>query len=485
MLSLEEAKEAAKGFCIVPISREILSDIKTPMEVLRILKRVSSHCYILESVENQEKWGRYTFLGFEPTMEITCTNGMMRVKNGKEVETLVEHPGTVIRNILKDYTSPKIEGLPSFTGGLVGYFSYDYMKYSEPGLHLDAADEEGFKDVDLMLFDKVIAFDNLKQKIIVIVNAKTDNLEVTYPQAVEEIDRIIKLIREGEPVEAVPGKMTSDFRRLFEKDEYCAMVEKAKKYIYEGDIFQVVLSNRLKADFEGSLLNTYRVLRTTNPSPYMFYFSSDDIEIAGASPETLVKLENGVLHTFPLAGTRPRGKNPQEDEQLEKELLADEKECAEHNMLVDLGRNDLGKISRFGSVQVEKYMSIERYSHVMHIGSTVRGEIREDKNALDAVDAVLPAGTLSGAPKIRAMQIINELENNKRGIYGGAIGYIDFTGNLDTCIAIRIAFKKNGKVFVRSGAGIVADSIPENEYQECINKAKAVMNALEAGQEEM
>ena len=217
----------------------------------------------------------------------------------------------------------------------------------------------------------------------------------------------------------------------------------------------------------------------------MFYFSSDDIEIAGASPETLVKLENGVLHTFPLAGTRPRGKNPQEDEQLEKELLADEKECAEHNMLVDLGRNDLGKISRFGSVQVEKYMSIERYSHVMHIGSTVRGEIREDKNALDAVDAVLPAGTLSGAPKIRAMQIINELENNKRGIYGGAIGYIDFTGNLDTCIAIRIAFKKNGKVFVRSGAGIVADSIPENEYQECINKAKAVMNALGAGQEEM
>ena len=286
-------------------------------------------------------------------------------------------------------------------------------------------------------------------------------------------------------MEAVPGKMTSDFRRLFEKDEYCAMVEKAKKYIYEGDIFQVVLSNRLEADFEGSLLNTYRVLRTTNPSPYMFYFSSDDIEIAGASPETLVKLENGVLHTFPLAGTRPRGKNPQEDEQLEKELLADEKECAEHNMLVDLGRNDLGKISRFGSVQVEKYMSIERYSHVMHIGSTVRGEIREDKNALDAVDAVLPAGTLSGAPKIRAMQIINELENNKRGIYGGAIGYIDFTGNLDTCIAIRIAFKKNGKVFVRSGAGIVADSIPENEYQECINKAKAVMNALEAGQEEM
>ncbi|MBP3543826.1 MAG: anthranilate synthase component I family protein, partial [Lachnospiraceae bacterium] len=223
----------------------------------------------------------------------------------------------------------------------------------------------------------------------------------------------------------------------------------------------------------------------TNPSPYMFYLSSNDIEVAGASPETLVKLEDGVLHTFPLAGTRPRGKDEEEDMALEQELLSDEKECAEHNMLVDLGRNDLGKISKFGTVLVENYMSIERYSHVMHIGSTVRGEIREDKNALDAVDAVLPAGTLSGAPKLRAMEIINELEDNKRGIYGGAIGYIDFTGNLDTCIAIRIAFKKNGKVFIRSGAGIVADSVPEKEYQECINKAKAVVNALRGGEEEL
>ena len=261
------------------------------------------------------------------------------------------------------------------------------------------------------------------------------------------------------------------------------MVEKAKKYIYEGDIFQVVLSNRLEADYEGSLLNTYRHLRTINPSPYMFYFSSDDMEVAGASPETLVKLEDGVLHTFPLAGTKPRGKTQEEDQELERILLSDEKERAEHNMLVDLGRNDLGKISRFGTVKVEKYMSIERYSHVMHIGSTVAGQIREDCCNLDAVDAVLPAGTLSGAPKIRAMEIINELENNKRGIYGGAIGYIDFTGNLDTCIAIRIAYKKNGKVFVRSGAGIVADSVPESEYNECLNKARAVMNAVNESDE--
>lgn len=262
------------------------------------------------------------------------------------------------------------------------------------------------------------------------------------------------------------------------------MVEKAKHYIYEGDIFQVVLSNRLDADFDGSLLDAYRVLRATNPSPYMFFFSSDDMEIAGASPETLVKLENGTLHTFPLAGTRPRGATDEEDKRLETELLHDEKELSEHNMLVDLGRNDIGKVSKFGSVEVEKYMCIERYSHVMHIGSTVRGEILDSKSALDAVDAVLPAGTLSGAPKLRACEIINELENNKRGVYGGAVGYIDFRGNLDTCIAIRLAFKKNGRVFVRSGAGIVADSVPVNEYNECINKAKAVMNALTIAQEE-
>ena len=271
---------------------------------------------------------------------------------------------------------------------------------------------------------------------------------------------------------------------LFDKERYCEMVEKAKRYIYEGDIFQIVLSNRLSASFEGSLFHTYRILRTINPSPYMFYFSGTDVEVAGASPETLVKLENGILHTFPLAGTRPRGKTEQEDIALEKELLCDEKELAEHNMLVDLGRNDLGKISKFGTVEVEKLHSIERFSHVMHIGSTVRGEIREDKDALDAIEAVLPAGTLSGAPKIRACQLIGQLENNKRGIYGGAIGYIDFTGNMDTCIAIRIAYKKNGKVFVRSGAGIVADSDPEKEFEECLNKAKASLKALEIAQEE-
>ena len=485
MITFEEAEKYAKGYQVVPISKEILSDIKTPIEVLRILKGVSRHCYMLESVESQEKYGQYTFLGFQPKMEITCMNGVMTVRKDEETVTEVEHPAETIRAILEEYKSPKIDGMPTFTGGLVGYFSYDYLKYSEPKLKLDAEDTEGFKDVDLMLFDKVIAFDHFHQKIHIIANAKTANLKEEYDRCVREIYEIIDLIRNGEPAKIEPGRVTSEFRALFSEKEYCEMVEKAKRYIYEGDIFQVVLSNRLEADYEGSLFNAYRLLRTINPSPYMFYFSSDDMEVAGASPETLVKLEDGTLHTFPLAGTRPRGKTKEEDIALEKELLADEKERAEHNMLVDLGRNDLGKISKFGSVEVEEYMTVLRYSHVMHIGSTVRGEISEKHTGLDAVDAVLPAGTLSGAPKIRAMEIINELENNKRGIYGGAIGYIDFTGNLDTCIAIRTAYKKNGKVFVRSGAGIVADSVPENEYKECINKAKAVMNAVQQGMEVM
>lgn len=281
-----------------------------------------------------------------------------------------------------------------------------------------------------------------------------------------------ELIRFGKPAETKAGHLKSEFRPLFDEKAYCEKVEQVKHYIHEGDLFQLVLSNRLEADFEGSLLDTYRVLRTTNPSPYMFYFSSDDVEIAGASPETLVKVEDGEVRTFPLAGTRPRGKSYEEDKRLEKELLADEKERAEHNMLVDLGRNDLGKICDFGTVEVEKYMSIERYSHVMHIGSTVKGQLRKDKTAVDAIDSVLPAGTLSGAPKLRACQIINELENNKRGIYGGAIGYLDFTGNMDTCIAIRLAFKKNGKVFVRSGAGIVADSVPEKSIRNASTKQR-------------
>ena len=480
--NITKVKEIASSrkYNILPVSCKILSDICTPIEALRILKNVSRHCYILESVAGHEKWGRYTFLGFDPKLEVTCING--ELKCGSE-KLKTDNPSAYLRRILADYKSPHFDGLPSFTGGLVGYFSYDYLGYSEPAAKTDALDTEDFKDVDLMLFDKVIAFDNFRQKIILIVNMPLTDVEVGYNKAIIELKQLADLLQNGEKKNEPHGRLLGEVTPLFDKETYCGMVEKAKHHIREGDIFQIVLSNRLEAPFEGSLLNTYRILRTVNPSPYMFYFSGTDVEVAGASPETLVKLENGVLHTFPLAGTRPRGKTEAEDKALEAELLAGEKELAEHNMLVDLGRNDLGRISKFGSVAVETFHSIERYSHVMHIGSTVRGEIRDDLDALDAIAAVLPAGTLSGAPKIRACQLIGQLENNKRGIYGGAIGYIDFTGNMDTCIAIRIAYKKNGKVFIRSGAGIVADSVPEKEFEECINKAKAVVNALKLAEE--
>ncbi len=483
--TLAEAEEIAKtgDFKVLPVSCELFSDSRTPIEVLKRIKNVSRHCYMLESVENSQRWGRYSFLGFDPTMEISCTNGMATIRAGSSITLESERPGELIRQVLADNKSPRLDYLPPFTGGLVGYFSYDYIKYAEPSLRLGAKDSEGFRDFDLMLFDKVIAFDNFRQKIILIVNIRCSELETEYKRAGMELKSLEELILSGSPGEEKPGRMTSPLRAAFSREEYCRMVEKAKEYIREGDIFQVVLSNRLEADFEGSLLDTYRVLRTINPSPYMFYFSGDDIEAAGASPETLVKLNDGVLYTFPLAGTRPRGKTMEEDERLEKDLLSDEKECAEHNMLVDLGRNDIGRISEFGSVRVQKYMSVEKFSHVMHIGSTVQGRIKEGCDAVSAVEAVLPAGTLSGAPKIRACEIIDELEGIKRGIYGGAIGYIDFTGNLETCIAIRFAFKKNGKVFSQSGGGIVADSIPENEYEETINKAKAVMQALQTAQE--
>ncbi|MCR5101953.1 MAG: anthranilate synthase component I [Butyrivibrio sp.] len=478
---IENVIEIAKkgDYKRIPVKKEIYSDIRTPLEVLRALQKVSDHCFLLESIEDNRQWGRYSFLGYDPTMEITCKNHILTVtENGEKTEQKIEHPGAFIKKIVEDNRAPRLEGMPPFTGGLVGYFSYDYMQYGETSLHFKAQNKYDFSDVDLMMFDHLIAFDNFRQKIILISNVDTSDIENSYKEAFERINAMEEIITKGEAAKNTGGYLLEEIKPLFSKDEFCKKVETVKHYIREGDIFQLVLSNPMEAAFEGSLLNTYRVLRTTNPSPYMFYFSGD-VEIAGASPETLVKVDNGRICTFPLAGTRPRGESPEEDLRLEKELLADEKERAEHNMLVDLGRNDLGRLCKFGTVNVKKYMEIERYSHVMHIGSEVEGEMRDDLRATDAVDSVLPAGTLSGAPKIRACEIIDELEDNKRGIYGGAIGYVDFTGNLDTCIAIRLAFKKNGKVFVRSGAGIVADSVPEKEYQECINKAKAVVLALE------
>jgi len=460
--SLEKTRETAIGYKSVPVYRELYSDFTTPIEVMRRLKKVGKQCFILESAEDSARWGRYTFLGYAPTMCVTPENGEQ-----------------LIKQVIDENRSPRIKELPPFTGGLVGYFSYDFIARVEKSLKFNSKSARIFRDFDLMLFDKVIAFDNLRQKIILIANVKTDDLEANYRKAADVLEEMSLLVTSGEKADIEPLRVTSEFRALFDREPYCKIVKRAKKYIYDGDIFQVVLSNRLDADANGSLFDAYRVMRTTNPSPYMFYFGSDDIEIAGASPETLVKLNDGVLYTYPLAGSRPRGKTAAEDEVLERELLTDQKELAEHNMLVDLARNDLGKICKFGTVKVEEYKKIVRFSHIMHISSLVTGEILEDKGFIDAVGAVLPAGTLSGAPKIRACEIIDELENNRRGIYGGALGYIGFTGDMDVCISIRLAYKKDGKVYARSGAGIVADSVPDKEYEESINKAKSVLTALE------
>ncbi|MDR0697078.1 MAG: anthranilate synthase component I family protein [Christensenellaceae bacterium] len=477
-LSLDEARSISDGFLTIPISIELSHIKKQPSEVFLILKAQSKRCFILESLEDKGARGRYTILSYDPILGIDCLNGDLVIRGVTDIKIDTKNPAAYIKKIISENKSPKINGAPPFAGGLVGYFAYDYIKYAEPTLSLDAPDEEKFKDFDLMMFDKVITYDHVTNKVILTISVKTKDLNENYVKAINELESMIRLVENGIPAKLPPLIIKSKFQRLFNKEQYVQMVIKAKKHIFEGDIFQVVLSNRMSASAVGSLFETYLELRQSNPSPYMFYFSSDDIEIAGASPETLVKVTENKAFTYPLAGTRKRGKDQEEDEFLEKELLSDEKELAEHNMLVDLGRNDIGKISKFGSVKVEKYLAIEKFSHVMHIGSAVSGEMLENLSAIDAIEAVLPAGTLSGAPKIRACEIINKLENNKRGIYGGAIGYISFSGDADTCIAIRIAFKKNNKVFIRSGAGIVADSVPEKEYEECENKAKAVFNAL-------
>ncbi|MCL1878095.1 MAG: anthranilate synthase component I family protein [Defluviitaleaceae bacterium] len=478
--AFEHAKKLAETgkFNLIPISEEILSDCITPIMLLRVLQTKSTHCYLLESAEDTRHWGRYTFLGFNPSWHISCRNGDMKITSPHgEKSFKTDNPNKHIQEILDAHKSPKIEGLPPFTGGLVGYFSYEYVKYAHPGLKL--GEEDHFSDVDLMLFDTVIAFDNFRHKIILIANISAENFDENYAKGKVRIEQLKNLINTHERPADKPSRLLSDFTPLFTKDEYVKIVKRAQEYIRDAETFQAVLSNRFEAEYEGSLLNTYRVLRTINPSPYMFYFSGSEFEIAGASPETLVKLQDGKLFTYPLAGTRHRGKTEAEDLELERELLANEKDLSEHNQLVDLGRDDMGKVSKIGSVTVEKYMNILRFSHVMHMGSVVSGEILPNKTALDAVNAALPAGTLSGAPKIRTMEIIYELEQNKRGIYGGSIGYLDFTGNMDICIAIRLAYKKGNKVYVRSGAGVVAESVPEDEYTECENKAKAMCKALE------
>lgn len=474
--SCDEIMELAKSYNTIPVCKEILADVITPITLLRRIAASKKRFFLLESIEGGEKWGRYSFIGYDPIMRVSCKNAVVTIdRNGKMKNIETKKPLEVLRSILKDYKSPSLKELPPFTGGLVGYFAYSMIGYAEPKLKIKSGD---FNDYDVMLFDKVIAYDHLKQKICVIVNMSTDKILENYGKATAEIEKIINLINDSSPLPELKGRMKSDFECNVSEKEYCNIVEKTKEYIRDGDIFQAVISRKFTCKYDGSLINAYRVLRTINPSPYMVYMNIDDDEIISTSPETLVRLQKGRLYTFPVAGSRPRGKTDKEDIALEKSLLSDEKELSEHNMLVDLGRNDLGRISKYDSVEVTKYMVIHRYSKIMHICSQVESNIRDDCDAMDAIESVLPAGTLSGAPKIRACEIIEEQEALPRDIYGGALGYMDFTGNLDTCIAIRMAYKKGENVYVQAGGGIVADSVPKNEYEESANKAAAVMNAV-------
>ena len=424
-----------KEYDVIPVSKEIYADVITPITLLRKIADKYKNYYLLESIEGGEKWARYSFFGFDPKARLYCKDGVVTIEGegAKVVET--KKPLTVLREYLSHYKTPTINGNPPFTGGLVGYYGYSMIGYAEPTLNLKSSE-------------------------------------------INDIDEIVKMINDPTPVSKLTSYKDVEFKSNFTEEEYADTVNKTKEYIFDGDIFQAVISRRFETKYEGSLLNAYRVLRVTNPSPYMVFMKIGENEIISTSPETLVRYQNGRMTTFPIAGSRPRGKTEEEDIALEKDLLQDEKELSEHNMLVDLGRNDIGKISKFNSVTVTEYMKVLRYSKIMHICSEVQSDALDTADSFDAIEAVLPAGTLSGAPKVRACEIIEELEKCPRGVYGGAIGYIDFNGNMDTCIAIRMASKIKDKVYVQAGGGIVADSIPHNEYMESYNKALAVMNAI-------
>ena len=478
--SCDEIVKLAAEYSTIPVCREIYADMTTPIALLRRLQARSKRFFLLESVEGGEKWARYSFLGYDPILRATCKNGTVTLEGVENRTVQTDKPLDVLREVLAGYRAPRIEGLPPFTGGFVGYFAYAMLGYAEPRLSIKRGD---WDDFDLLLFDKVIAYDHFRQKIVLIVNMRTDSVMENYGRACAELESMAALVNDQSPLP--PQQVTEQprFTCNVTEAQYAEIVNKTREYIFDGDIFQAVQSRRFVSPYAGSLLPAYRVLRTTNPSPYMVFLSIDGDEIMCSSPETLVRLQDGRLTTFPVAGSRPRGTTPAEDKALERELLADEKELSEHNMLVDLGRNDLGRVSEIGSVEVTEYMMIHRYSKIMHICSQVEGDLADGCDALDALASVLPAGTLSGAPKIRACEIIEELEHEPRGVYGGALGYLDFAGNMDTCIAIRMAARKNGVVTVQAGGGIVADSVPENEYLESANKARAVINAIERAAE--
>ncbi len=489
---LQEVIRLASQYNLIPIVRHVMADTETPIRLFQHYCK-EKRAFLLESVEGGVKWARYSYIGTDPFMLIRGKNGTMTIEENGAVTVLDDKPLELLKAHLRSYRSPALPNLPSFTGGAIGFFGYDLLQYYEK-LPAHRIDDLGTDDLKFMFCDQIIVFDHFKQQIQVIGNVHVKDgytdaqIEAAYEETCRKIEGAIERLQQPLPYPLMAGGAPQsdpdlgDVKSNLTKPEFIANVEKAKEYIRAGDIFQVVLSQRFSIETEVDPLHVYRVLRSTNPSPYMYYLKMDDEVIVGASPEALVKVEGDRVETRPIAGTRPRGRTPEQDLANERELLADEKERAEHLMLVDLGRNDIGRVSEFGSVKCDAYMEIERYSHVMHIVSNVSGKLRKDKDFFDAFVSCMPAGTVSGAPKLRAMEIIAEFENESRGAYAGAIGYLGFAGSLNTCITIRTIVFKNGKAYVQAGAGIVWDSVPESEYMETVNKAMGSLKAIRAAE---
>jgi anthranilate synthase component 1 len=490
--NFKKFKEKAKEGNLIPVYKEILADLETPLSAF--LKLKSRRCFLLESVEGGEKWARYSFIGSNPSITIEGKGKKLTITRGKQKEKVIvsNDPLEAVSEELQKYKPVTMPGLPRFFGGFVGYIGYDTVRYFEK-LPDNDHPGHGLPDIFLMFTDTLVVFDNLTHKIKVISNAHIeDSPEKAYEKAQEKIDSIVKKLKskaviprrsKQSPKEAASKK--PPFTSNFTKKDFLRAVEKTKEYIVAGDVIQTVISQNFERDTDIPPINAYRALRVINPSPYMYYLETGKCTIAGSSPEILVRVEGDTVELRPIAGTRRRGKTPEEDRFFEEELKADPKEIAEHIMLVDLGRNDTGRVAQTGSVRVTELMTVERYSHVMHLVSNVTGKLKKKHDAFDVLRASFPAGTVSGAPKIRAMEIIEELEPTKRGPYAGSIGYFDFSGNMDTCITIRTIIFKNKKAYIQAGAGIVADSDPEKEYKETLNKARGMFKAIEMAEDEL
>ncbi|CBL45691.1 Anthranilate synthase, component I [gamma proteobacterium HdN1] len=481
-MTLEEYSAlAAQGFTHIPLMREVLADLETPLSTyLKLANR--PHSFLLESVQGGEKWGRYSIIGLPCRTVMTVEDRCVEIRREGQLleQVCAPDPLAFVQSYKARFRVPELPDLPRFHGGLVGYFGYDIVRYIEPRLDRPAkSDPLGTPDILLMLSEDVVVFDSLRGTLFIICHADAKDTN-GYADALARMDAIEARLHEPlQPPALPPGGSVSeaDFRSGFEQPAFEKAIHQIKDYVLAGDIMQVVLSQRMTLPFDHDPMALYRALRTLNPSPYMYFYNMGDFHIVGSSPEILARLDHGTVTVRPIAGTRRRGRTEEEDKALERELLADPKEIAEHLMLIDLGRNDVGRISPPGEVKVTEKMQIERYSHVMHIVSNVEGRLVEGKDAIDVLRAVFPAGTLSGAPKIRAMEIIQDLEPVKRGIYGGAVGYIAWNGNMDTAIAIRTAVLKNGKLHIQAGAGVVADSVPALEWMETQNKARAIFRA--------